>query len=160
RRGGGSSCACRGFRRGTTRAASLDMLHLIPSRQRRSSDDSIFALHAEARARKGRGEPIVDATVGVLLDEEGGLAILPTAARAVNEVPPEEWAAYAPIVGTDAFLSAVKDDVFRHSPELRSCAVAIVTPGGSGALRHAIANYLEPGQSMLTTNFYWGPYET
>ena len=28
------------------------------------------------------------------------------------------------------------------------------------ALRHAIANYLEPGQSLLTTSFFWGPYQT
>src|SRR5690606_5879965 len=34
------------------------------------------------------------------------------------------------------------------------------TPGGTGALRHAIANYLEPGQSLLTTSFFWGPYQT
>ena len=33
-------------------------------------------------------------------------------------------------------------------------------PGGTGALRHAIANFLEPGQQLLTSSFFWGPYKT
>jgi aromatic-amino-acid transaminase len=38
--------------------------------------------------------------------------------------------------------------------------VAAATPGGTGALHHAIVNFLEPGQSLLTTSYYWGPYKT
>lgn len=136
------------------------MLHIIPSHQGRPSDDPIFALNSEATTRKKRGESIVNATVGALLHDDGRLAILPTAARAVQEVPAEEWAPYAPIAGAPDFLAAVSDDLFRHEPSMRAAAVAAATPGGSGALRHAIANYLEPGQSLLTTNFFWGPYQT
>jgi aromatic-amino-acid transaminase len=136
------------------------MLHVIPSHQGRPSDDPIFALNNEAMARKARGEPIVNATVGSLLRDDGRLAILPTAARAVHEVPAEEWASYAPIAGTPDFLKAVSDDLFSSEPEMRASAVAAATPGGTGALRHAIANYLEPGQSLLTTSFFWGPYQT
>ncbi len=136
------------------------MLHVIPSHQGRPSDDPIFALNKEALARKARGESIVNATVGSLLDDDGKLAILPSAARAVHEVPAEEWAPYAPIAGTPDFLSAVCDDLFRDEPEMREAAVAAATPGGTGALRHAIANFLEPGQSLLTTSFFWGPYQT
>ncbi len=136
------------------------MLHVIPSHQGRPSDDPIFALNKEALARKARGESIVNGTVGSLLDDDGKLAILPTAARAVHDVPAEEWAPYAPIAGAPDFLAAVSDDLFRDEPEMRASAVAAATPGGTGALRHAIANYLEPGQSLLTTSFFWGPYQT
>ena len=52
------------------------------------------------------------------------------------------------------------DDLFAGEPEMRACAVGAATPGGTGALRHAIANYLEPGQALLTTSFFWGPYQT
>ena len=62
-------------------------MHLIPSHQGRPSDDPIFALNSEATQRRQRGESIVNATVGALLDDDGKLAILPTAARAVHEVP-------------------------------------------------------------------------
>lgn len=136
------------------------MIHVIPSHQGRPSDDPIFALNKEATERKKRGEAIVNATVGALLDDDGKLAILPTASRVVHDVAAEEWAAYAPIAGAPDFLSAVIADLFRDEPEMRACAVAAATPGGSGALRQAIANYLEPGQSLLTTSFFWGPYQT
>jgi len=136
------------------------MLHVIPSHQGRPSDDPIFALNKEATTRRASGESIVNATVGSLLHDDGKLAILPTAARAVHEVPAEEWAPYAPIAGAPDFLAAVTRDLFQDQPEMAECAVAAATPGGTGALRHAIANYLEPGQSLLTTSYFWGPYQT
>jgi aromatic-amino-acid transaminase len=136
------------------------MLHVIPSHQSRPSDDPIFALNKEASLRREHGETVVNATVGALLDDDGKLAVLPSAARAVREVDPVEWATYAPIAGNPAFLRAVVDDVLGGEPELHAAAVASATPGGSGALRHAIANFLEPGQSLLTSSYYWGPYQT
>ncbi len=136
------------------------MSHLIASHQGRPSDDPIFALNKEATARRQKGEAIVNATVGALLDDDGTLAILPTAARAVREVPEVEWATYAPIAGSPDFLRAVTDDLLSAEPELRATAVAAATPGGTGALRHAIANFLEPGQALLTPSWYWGPYQT
>ncbi|HZU82754.1 MAG TPA: aminotransferase class I/II-fold pyridoxal phosphate-dependent enzyme [Polyangiaceae bacterium] len=135
-------------------------MHLIASHLQRPADDPIFALNAEATLRKGRGESIVNASIGVLLDDEGKLTVLPTAARVVREVPAIEWAAYAPIAGTPEFLRAVVDDVLGGEPELKATAVAVATPGGSGAVRHAIANFLEPGQALLTTSWFWGPYQT
>lgn len=126
----------------------------------RPGDDPIFALNAEASARKNRGEPVINATIGALLDDDGSLSILPTAARAIREVPATEWAPYAPISGSPVFLEAVLDDLFADRPDMRSAAIAIATPGGSGALRHAIATFLERGQALLTTSFYWGPYAT
>jgi aromatic-amino-acid transaminase len=136
------------------------MAHIILSHQGRPSDDPIFALNKEAVARRARGESIVNATVGSLLHDDGRLAILPTAARAVHDVPAEEWATYAPIAGAPDFLSAVAKDLFRDEPDMLASAALAATPGGTGALRHAIANYLEPGQSLLTTSFFWGPYQT
>lgn len=136
------------------------MVHVIPAHQGRPSDDPIFALNREANLRRARGEAVVNATVGSLLDDDGKLALLPTASRAVHEVPAEEWAAYAPIAGSPDFLAAVIADLFRDAGDLSRTATAVATPGGTGALRHAIANYLEPGQSLLTTSYFWGPYQT
>jgi aromatic-amino-acid transaminase len=133
-------------------------MHLIASHQGRPADDPIFALHAEATDRKRCGESIVDASIGVLLDDDGALSILPSAARAVREVTPVEWATYAPIAGTPDFLRSVMDDLLAGEPELKEAAIAVATPGGSGALRHAIANFLEPGHALLTTSWFWGPY--
>ena len=135
------------------------MPFLIPARRARPTDDPIFALNAEAHARASAGEPIVNATLGTLLDEDGRLAVLPTVAEAMREVSPAENAAYAPIAGPPAFLRAVVEDIFGTSPAA-SWAATVATPGGTGALRHAIVNFLEPRESLLTTSFYWGPYRT
>jgi aromatic-amino-acid transaminase len=136
------------------------MLHVIASHQGRPADDPIFALNREATERSMGGEAIVNATVGALLEDDGQLVVLPTAARVVHEVKAEQWAAYAPLAGSPDFLRAVMDDLLGVEPALREAAVAVATPGGTGALRHAIANFLEPGQSLLTTSYFWGPYQT
>ena len=124
----------------------------------RPGEDPIFALNQEAKARAARGESIVNATIGVLLDDSGALSVLPTAARIVREIEAEEWAAYAPIGGSPQFLQAVIDDLFAGHPRLRAAATAVATPGGTGAVRHVFSTFAEPGHAVLTTSFYWGPY--
>jgi aromatic-amino-acid transaminase len=136
------------------------MLHLVPGHQGRPTEDPIFALNREANARIARGESVVNATIGAAMDDDGKLAVLPTAARAVHEVEGPAWAGYAPISGSPAFLQAVIADLFATEPLMREVAIATATPGGTGALRHALANFLEPGHSLLTTSFFWGPYQT
>lgn len=135
------------------------MSFLIPSREQRPGDDPIFALNAEARARAQAGESVVNATVGALLEDNGKLAVMPTVAQTLREVPAEVSAAYAPIAGNVDFLRAVIVDLLGER-EAAKQAVACATPGGTGALNHAIRNFLEPGQALLTTSFYWGPYKT
>jgi aromatic-amino-acid transaminase len=135
------------------------MPFLIPSHAARSGDDPIFALNSEANARARAGEPIVNATVGALLDDEGRLAVLGTMAEALRAVPAEVSAAYAPIAGPDDFRRAVIADLLGDRPAAAH-AVAVATPGGSGAIRLTFGNFLEAGQALLTSSFYWGPYKT
>lgn len=133
------------------------MKHLVPSHRARPSDDPIFALNAEAKARQAAGEPVVNATVGALLDDAGALATLPSVSEAIRSVPPAVTAAYPPIAGPSDFLGAVATDLLGSHA---SFAASSATPGGSGALHHAIGLFVEHGQTVLTTAFYWGPYKT
>lgn len=135
------------------------MEFLIPTRTARPADDPIFALNAEATTRREKGESVINATVGALLDDDGKLAVLPAVLEAVREVPGARAAGYAPLAGPKDFLTAVIADLLTGSPLLEH-AVAVATPGGTGALRHAVTNFLEPGQAILTSSFYWGPYKT
>lgn len=135
------------------------MSFLIPSRETRPGDDPIFALNSEARARAQGGEAVINATVGSLLNDDGTISTLPTVIESLRNVSPSVGAAYAPIAGSADFLRCVVGDLLGDRPEAKMAA-AVATPGGSGALRHAIANFLEPGQSLTTTSFYWGPYKT
>jgi aromatic-amino-acid transaminase len=132
---------------------------LIPDAQARNGDDPIFALNAEASRRARAGEAVINATLGALMTDEGKLAVLPAVFEALAAVPPERGAAYAPIAGEATFLAAVIRDLFGAS-ELAAQSIAVATPGGTGALYHAIVNFLEPGQALLTSDYYWGPYAT
>lgn len=132
---------------------------LISSRTSRPGDDPIFALNSAARARAAAGESIINATVGALLDDEGRLAVLQSVTQAIREVPAAVGAGYAPLAGNPEFLRQVATDLLGSRPAAGMTA-SVATPGGTGALRIAIANFLEPGQTLLTSSFYWGPYKT
>jgi len=133
--------------------------HLIPDSQGRPADDPIFALNAEAKRRAKAGESIVNATLGALMEDDGRLATMPVVFEALAAVPPERAAAYAPIAGEPRFLAAVIQDLYDAGP-LAAQSVAVATPGGTGALHHAVVNFLGSGEALLTPEFYWGPYQT
>ena len=140
-------------------AASAGKSLLIPEASARPADDPIFALNGEAVRRQRAGESILNATLGALMEDDGTLAVMPTVFEALAAVPPVRAAAYAPIAGEPRFLAAVIRDLYGDGP-LTARSVAAATPGGTGALHHAVVNFLEPGQALLTTNYYWGPYKT
>lgn len=133
--------------------------NLIPSSAARPADDPIFALNAEAQKRAKAGESIVNATLGALMEDDGTLAVMPSVIDAFQRVPLKKAASYAPIAGDPEFLRAVIQDCYEGTA-LAEQSVAAATPGGTGALHHAVMNFLEPGQALLTTSFYWGPYAT
>lgn len=124
-----------------------------------SGDDPIFALNAEARRRAAAGESIVNATLGALVDDGGRLMVLPSVLAALRDTPAEVAAGYAPIAGEPTFRRQVVLDALGPGP-LSDHAVGVATPGGSGALHLAITNFLAPGQHLLTSRHYWGPYQT
>ncbi|MEX2467385.1 MAG: aminotransferase class I/II-fold pyridoxal phosphate-dependent enzyme [Gemmatimonadota bacterium] len=119
--------------------------------------DPIFALHGEANRRASAGEDILDCTMGVLMDEDGHLAVLPSVLDALAAVPVPSVSGYGPIAGDPRFREAAIQDLLGGT-ELAAHALALATPGGTGAIYQAIVNFLEPGQSLLTTNYRWGPY--
>ncbi len=130
---------------------------LPPSRRDFPADDPIFALNTEAQGRAAKGESIINATVGALLDDNGQMVVLDTVMDLWRELTPREIAPYAPIAGDPAYLTAMAQ---RYWPELSHFGTGCATPGGSGALALSIRNFLEPGQAVLTLAPYWGPYHT
>jgi aromatic-amino-acid transaminase len=135
-------------------------VNLLPARNAsRPGDDPIFALNREATQRRAAGEKVINATVGALLEDDGSLAVLPSVTEAIRAVAPAKAAGYAPITGSPEFLSEVTRDLLGGT-SLAELAVSCATPGGTGALRHAASVFLDRGQSMLTSSFYWGPYAT
>ena len=123
----------------------------------REGNDQIFELNAEARQRADAGESILNATLGALMTDDGQLCAMPTVIETMARFQNGRAAGYAPISGVPAFRDAVIHELFGEGA-LAGQAVAVATPGGTGAVFQAVVNFLEPGQKLLTPTYFWGPY--
>lgn len=122
--------------------------------------DKIFGAAAAANkdvAQYGK-DVVVNATIGAILDDNETLVCLPTVEKVYRNLPINEIINYAPIAGLPEFLEAATALSFADNrPEAYTEAVA--TSGGSGVIHHTIANYTELGDTLLTSDWYWGPYK-
>lgn len=125
----------------------------------KSATDKIFGANAAAMvAESAHGKNnVVNATIGALLDDNEVLSCLPTVEKVYKALPTNEIIAYAPIAGLPDYLKAATNLTFGdHKPEAFTDAVA--TSGGTGVIHHAIWNYTEIGDTVLTSDWFWGPY--
>lgn len=121
--------------------------------------DKIFgASGAAAKACREYGkDKVVNATIGAIMDDSEKLACIPTVEKVLRELPINEMIAYAPISGLPEYLDATIDLAFADNrPEAYFSSVA--TAGGTGVIHHSIWNYTEIGDTVLTSDWYWGPY--
>ena len=121
--------------------------------------DAIFGANAACRAAIAEyGEDrVVNATIGAVMDDTGKLAHLPTVERVFRSLPIEDYIAYAPISGLPEYLEAVIDITFAGNRPAGYLG-AIATAGGTGAVRTAVDNYVEKGDQVLTSDWFWGTY--
>lgn len=129
--------------------------------QGKGGPDKIFRISgmAKARAAEVGKENIVNATTGAFLDANGQLITLKTVEDTVKTIPFRDSAEYASIEGTPGFIEAAIDAAFReYRPNGYISGVA--TPGGTGGLHHAIYNYLDDGDTVLTMDRYWAAYKS
>ncbi|MDF2500681.1 MAG: tyrB [Anaerosporomusa subterranea] len=121
--------------------------------------DNIFGANAaavQAVAKYGK-DSVTNATIGALLDDNEVLVCLPTVEKVLRGLPIQEIINYAPIAGLPDFQESVIDLAFaEQKPE--AYVKAIATSGGSGVIHHAIWNYTEIGDTVLTSDWFWGPY--
>lgn len=126
----------------------------------KAAQDKIFAASAaagEAMKKYGK-DAVVNATIGAILDEEENLVCLPTVEKVYRELDTNDIIAYAPISGLPEYLECVLTAAFGQSrPDAYLAAVA--TAGGTGAIHHAIWNYLDEGDVALCSDWYWGAYK-
>ena len=121
--------------------------------------DVIFGASAAANEaiKKYGAEKVTNGTIGAIMDDNGKLVCIPTVEKVYRNLPTNEIAAYAPIIGLPAYLEAVKNLTFAdNKPE--GYIEAVATAGGTGAIHNTIWNYSEFGDSVLTSDWYWGTY--
>ena len=111
---------------------------------------------AEDTKLNGR-ELVVNGTLGAIYDEEGKLVFLKTVKEEYLNLSDTEHIGYAPIAGIPEYLEGAEKECFGDSrPDgfIRS----IATSGGTGGIHHLVHNYTEPGDEVLTADWYWGAY--
>lgn len=124
-------------------------------------NDKIFGLASKAtEAKKKYGKDnVIDSTLGALADDDGNLICFDSVYNELKSLPNAEIAAYAQVAGQPDYLNAVVDACFKdYKPDAYIKAVA--TPGGTGAVKHAIFNYTNEGDSILISDWFWAPYVT
>lgn len=123
--------------------------------------DIIFGTSKEAQdaeALYGK-EAVINATIGALMNDEGELVFFDSVMKHIKEMPDEKIGAYAPIAGIPEYLESVKHACFKgYMP--KAYIESVATPGGTGAIKHAVWNYTDMGDEILTANWYWAPYKT
>ena len=126
----------------------------------KAAQDKIFGANAAAvaAAAKYGKDAVTNATIGAILDEEEKLVCLPTVEKVYRGLQTNELIAYAPISGLPEYLDCVLTAAFGNSrPE--GYVAAVATAGGTGAIHHAIWNYLDEGETALCSDWYWGAYK-
>ncbi len=126
----------------------------------KAAQDKIFGANAAAVAAAAKlgKDAVTNATIGAILDEDENLVCLPTVEKVYRQLETNEIVAYAPISGLSEYLDKVLTAAFGESrPDAYLAAVA--TAGGTGGIHHAIWNYLDEGDTMLCSDWYWGAYK-
>ena len=120
---------------------------------------NIITLGAIAKEMKKKDPSVVNATIGMLYDEEGKLFVFDSVNEALNNLTDDEKFSYASTPGPDTYHEAIKHWVLReHYSSFMNVGV-MATPGGSGAISNTFSNYLNPGDEVLLPNYMWGNYK-
>lgn len=122
--------------------------------------DKLFGVSQKAKERIAEigKENVINSTIGVLLGDDGKLTVLDSVTQCIRRLSPEDYAAYAPILGTPQYIEAVKKAVFLDEMP-QAFVEACYTPGGTGAIRNAVSAYTKPGEKVLTSDWHWSPYK-
>lgn len=123
---------------------------------------NIITLGVLAKEAKKKNPAVVNATIGMLYDEEGNLFTFKSVDKALFDLTPEEKFAYSSTPGNKDYHEALKhwifQDQYHEILKTMQCSV-IATPGGSGAISNTFSNYLNPNDIVLLPEYMWGNYK-
>lgn len=135
---------------------------LVKHSETKKDTSNIITLGILARNAKKNDPKVINATIGMLYDEQSNLFTFKSVDKVMNELSSEEKFAYPSTPGSQEFHEALKRWVFRqYYEEILGCmhCECIATPGGSGAISNTFSNYLNQGDKVLLPNYMWGNYK-
>lgn len=124
--------------------------------------NNILTLSEEARIAKEKDPTIINATIGMLYDDDEKLMRFPTLEKIQETLTIVEKYAYADTTGGKDFALAIKKWVFRNylSEFEKNMHLSVIsTPGGSGAISNTFSNYLNEGEKVLLPSYMWSAYK-
>lgn len=128
-------------------------------------DDKVFIIADRAKnaVHKYGRDNVINGTIGALYDEEEKLVNFQTVVETYKNLSSEDIFAYASgIEGTFEYKEAVKRIILgeTYKKTYKNHFIDVVaTPGGTGAIRNSLKNYLNPGEKILLPNLMWSPYK-
>ena len=123
--------------------------------------NSILAIASEATKAKKIDPEVINATAGMLKNEEGELYEFSCVEKVIANLSTSDKYAYANSSGTPSYAKAVYIALFgKYYDELikDTYLECVSTPGGSGAITLAFTNYLDQGDTVLLPNHMWENY--
>ncbi|MDO5048177.1 MAG: aminotransferase class I/II-fold pyridoxal phosphate-dependent enzyme [Anaerococcus sp.] len=101
---------------------------------------------------------VINAVLGVLTDDNGKIIALESVYDCLDKLDRADLASYAPIEGDKAYQEKVIEILFGpYKP--KSYIKAIATPGGTGAIRAGITNFIGKGDPLICHDTFWGVYK-
>lgn len=122
--------------------------------------DKILTLNSLARKAKSKGKKIINATVGMLFDENENLADIQIADRIIRESADASTKSYGPSSGGEVFENGVDLWLFENVDRTHCFHSVIATIGATGALSLSMRNYCDRGQEILMPSIRWSNYDS
>ncbi len=125
--------------------------------------NNILEIGEMAKRARLSDDTVVDATIGVLFDEDEKLFTYNSVGKMINTLDPKTYLSYTTTVGGEKYKQAickwVLNQHLNYYQENFHIGV-MATPGGSGAISISMANYADRGEKILVPNIGWGIYYT
>ena len=133
----------------------------IANRSKGKMKSDILKIGAMAKADKALGNHVIDATIGVFLNDDKSINTVPAVIDNLNNNVTKN-VGYAPITGYPTFKEGLLKWYLKDQYEKRINEYYIpfgATLGGTGALSIAFNIFLDPNQVVLLPSIMWGNYK-
>lgn len=125
-----------------------------------TNGDKILAINNMAVKAKGKGNKVINATVGMLFDEEGRLASFESVDRIIESCSDAKTRRYGSIDGGEDFKTSVFSWVFEDVDFKDNYCEIIGSMGATGALYLSMRNYCDVNQEVLVPSIRWTNYDS
>lgn len=121
---------------------------------------NLLEISAEASKHKKAEPSVINATVGVFLNDDNNLYAFNSVNKTVDSLSKDKVYRYLAIDGGYKYVNSVKKYLFKDSKELTDVFKIVInwTAGGSGAIYMALSDY--NGKTILLPNIRWPEYDT